>query len=773
MKAKIFTVILLCCLCGSAWAQVLTGNVVDSAGNGIDVFEAVLLRADSSLVNGNIFSGGKFSIRIDAKEIRLLKISSLEYEQRYVTLPTHTQTSSESTDTVNMGTIILTNSNNSLGEVSVTARRPVVKLTGSSYKVDVAESYLKDAGDFNDIMRRIPGVFVDPKGTIAVMGKPRLLVFLNGRQLRNNSELGTLKSSDIKSVEIDRNPSAAYSASSDAVIRITTVDAVQDYMRLVAYNKTSFSRTLSNRSTLSLKGKKERLNYFANTGFDTQGLKQYDAEDRNVWIDTDSIITHRRGTLWQRNNTFFLRSSLEYAFTPKHLVGIGYNMSLTNGDMDKEQDFTNISAKTSPVNIYSVSDNLSKTKTHNPFVFYIGNFGKNTLETYFDYYRSVLDNRQNITENGSNNVWQSFADIYSIVGAVVDLSVPTRFVNLRMGIKLSYMSDKGVYTASTKDEQHTMRTDGTHAGYLILSRNIKKFSLSSGLRAEHEYSKLYGAPNSYTDTTYLNFFPSLSIGYTGRGIRSNLSYSRRIYRPTYSQISPKNIYIDPLSYSVGNPSLQSTLVDIFSLSLQKGNLYLSLSHERYSNIRAQVSLLDTTTVPNRIKFTYANIPQAYNLKAYMMYSYDIKFLKGSLTALVTSSSMKYRGIIYAKPQDLSVYLKANAEATLWRGASVMLSLYYINSHYNNLIYSEGYFNTSLYVTQRLLKDNLTITIGAEDIFKTYNPNNWRQQMSNSLTKMTSDADTRYIGITLQYTYGRLQNKSKSKSSISDEERRLQ
>ena len=371
MKAKIFTVILLCCLCGSAWAQVLTGNVVDSAGNGIDVFEAVLLRADSSLVNGNIFSGGKFSIRIDAKEIRLLKISSLEYEERYVTLPTHTQTSSESTDTVNMDTIILTNSNNSLGEVSVTARRPVVKLTGSSYKVDVAESYLKDAGDFNDIMRRIPGVFVDPKGTIAVMGKPRLLVFFNGRQLRNNSELGTLKSSDIKSVEIDRNPSAAYSASSDAVIRITTVDAVQDYIRLVAYNKTSFSRTLSNRSTFSLKGKKERLNYFANTGFDTQGLKQYDSEDRNVWIDTDSIITHRRSTLWQRNNTFFLRSSLEYAFTPKHLVGIGYNMSLTNGDMDKEQDFTNISAKTSPVNIYSVSDNLSKTKTHNPFVFYI------------------------------------------------------------------------------------------------------------------------------------------------------------------------------------------------------------------------------------------------------------------------------------------------------------------------------------------------------------------------------------------------------------------
>ena len=297
--------------------------------------------------------------------------------------------------------------------------------------------------------------------------------------------------------------------------------------------------------------------------------------------------------------------------------------------------------------------------------------------------------------------------------------------------------------------------------------------MSSGLRAEHEYSKLYGYHNSYTDTTYLNFFPSLSIGYTEGGIRSNLSYSRRIYRPTYSQISPKNIYIDPLSYSVGNPSLQSTLVDIFNLSIQKGNLYLSLSHERYSNIRAQVSLLDTTTVPSRIKFTYANIPQAYNLKAYLMYSYDIKLLKGSLTALVTSSSMKYRDVVYAKPQDLSVYLKANAEATLWRGASVMLSLYYINSHYNNLIYSEGYFNTSLYITQRLLKDNLTIAIGAEDIFKTYNPNNWRQQMSNSLTKMTSDADTRYIGITLQYTYGRLQNKSKSKSSISDEERRLQ
>ena len=69
MKAKIFTVILLCCLCGAAWAQVLTGNVVDSVGNHIDVFEAVLLRADSSLVNGNIFSGGKFSIIIVTKKL--------------------------------------------------------------------------------------------------------------------------------------------------------------------------------------------------------------------------------------------------------------------------------------------------------------------------------------------------------------------------------------------------------------------------------------------------------------------------------------------------------------------------------------------------------------------------------------------------------------------------------------------------------------------------------------------------------------------------------
>ena len=51
---------------------------------------------------------------------------------------------------------------------------------------------------------------------------PNWGIYINGRQMRDRSELDRLQSDNIKSVEVITNPGARYAASTRAVIRITT-----------------------------------------------------------------------------------------------------------------------------------------------------------------------------------------------------------------------------------------------------------------------------------------------------------------------------------------------------------------------------------------------------------------------------------------------------------------------------------------------------------------------------------------------------------------------
>lgn len=55
-----------------------------------------------------------------------------------------------------------------------------------------------------------------------VFGSGVAEIYINGRKMRNSSELDQLSSDDIKSVEVLRNPGARYAASVKAVVRIIT-----------------------------------------------------------------------------------------------------------------------------------------------------------------------------------------------------------------------------------------------------------------------------------------------------------------------------------------------------------------------------------------------------------------------------------------------------------------------------------------------------------------------------------------------------------------------
>lgn len=767
MKRFLLLSSLLCLGVLTAAAQPLhvQGYVVDQQHRAIELFEVMLLRADSTLVTGNPFTNGRFKIDLLASDsASLIKIRAMGYNPAYFQLPQHPKTSTVDLDTVRLADELV-----ELNQAVVRGERPVVRLSsGGALVVDVSKTYLAKAGTFLDVARRIPGIIVSEKGAISVMGKPRLQINLNGRAIHSMDEVLALQSFQIKSISIEREPSSAYSASCDAVLNITTVDAIQDYLYLVAKNDARLSRVFSNSSGATLNGKVKSLGYFTDLRFSTDGLRQYDTEDKHIWTDAQELRTHRTATLTSSGKNFQLAQYAEYQFRPQTLLGLGYRFSFSSELLDRGQDFTLI-ASGSPAIATSISSRQQGT-SHNPSLYFTHRGGRTFLGFYADYYRGSSKNTQSVVENGILQPGQQFYDRYDVLGVKVDFSHTLPFLTYSLGGKSSYINDVGIYLYGTS--QDATQESFSNAAYLSLGKSIAPLSISVGLRFEQEHARTGNGSRTTLDTTYKNLFPHLSVGLRLAKVNLNLSYSRRIYRPTYSQLIAKTVYIDPLSYMVGNPLLKSTLADILSLMVRRGGFVGTLSYEFQRNRRVQLSLLEETGGAQRIRFTYANIPYAHTLQAYMAYSYTIWQVRGNASLVLHSTHMEYRQKTYATFKDIGVHVKATVDSPLWKNSTLMLAAVYRSAMRENFAYHRPSFNLSAYLSQDLLRNLLKISLSVSDIFKTSRFNNWVENMEYSQIRMATNADSRLVSLSVQYVFGRYKAESQAKSAILEEKGRI-
>ncbi|MDE6768831.1 MAG: hypothetical protein K2J78_03790, partial [Muribaculaceae bacterium] len=84
-----------------------------------------------------------------------------------------------------------------LGEITVTGSRPAAKLKKDGIQVAISGTYLANTGTALDVLTKMPFVTQSDSG-IEVLGKGTPIIYLNGRQVRDLSELNQLASSQIK-----------------------------------------------------------------------------------------------------------------------------------------------------------------------------------------------------------------------------------------------------------------------------------------------------------------------------------------------------------------------------------------------------------------------------------------------------------------------------------------------------------------------------------------------------------------------------------------------
>ena len=562
---KIFTRLsALCCsllFVQTVAAQKVTGRVVDADGQPLPYTNVVAMSLpDSAFVSG-VMTGDDGTFTLDAKdEGRLLRFSSLGYKTVFADVK------------ANVGTVRLDALTQVLGEVVVKSDLPKTRLKGEGMVTSVGGTILEHAGTIERLLDRIPNVSAK-NGKIEVFGRGTPELYINGRKVRDNSELDRLSADNIKDVEVITNPGARYDASVTSVIRITTKKAVGD----------GFS--LDNR----LFGEVNDYGYLVgednlNMNYRTGGLDVGATLRASKWASPDpktiEQTTHLEDTWRQRseidqvykNENLYARLAVSYMFNENHSIGISASYrrqpwNKPSGYM--ESTFTQNGTLTEQLRSdYNASVQATTLQGN---AYYTGKIGQWNIDFNTDWMytksNSTMNTVEDYTEVGQetehNDVTTNNVPRSNLIASKLVLTAPLFGGSLSFGGEYSYSTRKSVYTVLPKgiiDDDRSRTEEGLATAFVEYARQFGPLSAQVGLRYEHVDFDYYedDAYVAEQSRTYGDLFPSVALSAMLGKLGLQLGYSADISRPSYNQLRSNINYDNRYTYEGGNPFLVPT-----------------------------------------------------------------------------------------------------------------------------------------------------------------------------------------------------------------------
>ena len=752
-------------------AQQLTGRVLDAQNQPIE-FANVALYAlpDSSLVTGTITDArGAFVLDGTARQT-FLKVSFVGYETQTV-------------DTPQSGVMITLQAEVArLGEVTVTASRPAIRLKNDALVASVQGSVLSRAGTANDVLKRLPSLTSNNKGVFSVFGKGEAKIYINRREVRDLSELDQLSSTDIRDVEIIRNPGARYDASVKAVIRINTVRHAGDGFGFDARSSWYEGETTDLREQLNLNWRKNGWDVFGNILY-----------GRGAYL-IDSRITQqtRLDTLWQQENTLYatgvdrwmrITAGTNWEISPKHYVGLRYTLSPTLRDDINHTTFNSMVHADSAFYDEWHSDNARRTTNdpaHRLNAYYNGTVGRLGIDFNVDFYTSGSTSRSHAVEtsrmqedrvvNSENRVRNRLA------ASKLILSYPVFGGELSAGGEYARTHRTDVYSNPERIVPSSdMTADEWNSSlFAEYARETPIGQFGVGLRYEHVRSDYLsdGRPLDGLNRSYNQWFPNVSFGTQVKGVDLQLAYTAKTQRPTYRQLSSNVYYANRLSLQTGNPLLKPTVTHDVSLTATWRIVQLMASYrqERDAVIDwTERSLMD----PKVSLITYRNLNRlpALNVFATVTPTFGVwtPQLSAGLVKQWAEVEIDGRPVRYYKP---IFRVSLNNSLRLPLGLLFTLDARYRSTgDERNISIINDVFVVDMGLTRSFFGDCLSVALRGWDVF-CGEKSSYTYRGSRLLYEQYDRFDTREFEITLRYKFNAAKSKYKGISAGNRELERL-
>lgn len=765
-------------LCFSAitpmMAQDIKGKIVDEKGEPLAFANVVLLnRQDSAFVKG-VVSGEDGHFAIDsACNNGIIKVTSVGYKTAW-----------KDCTGENAGVIKMVADSKVLGEVVVKSLLPKTILKNGGMTTTVAGSVLEKAGTMEHLLDRIPNVSAQ-NGNIKVFGRGEPIIYINGRQMRDRSELDRLSSDNIKSVEVIANPGARYAASTKAVIRITTKKILGDGFGFDATTEGSYDEKKN-------AGGYARLNlYYRRNGLElgayAYGSKQSSPDEKDLQQMTylDKTLNQQDRTRWKnKTETFSSRLNASYQFDDNNSLGASISFlrnpklqtdGKTEGSVLRDEVLTETNT--------SIKSEFGQNSNWSSNVYYVGKVGKLGIDFNTDWFWSKGNNKNNIDEHYQevnseiqNQLVSSTTSKYNrLIASKMVLSYPLFGGDLSVGGEYSFTNRNTNYAIipnTLADNVIDRIKEGMASAFVTYNRDFGKLNMEAGLRYENVDFKYYddGQYMAEQSKTYGEWFPSLSLSMPIGNVQMQLSYAADINRPNYWVLRSGVQYSNHYTYETGNPFLVSEISRNTSYDLAYKWLTFNLTYEHVSDpIYQTVEMYKDNTTIGLMRMingkSYNNVTSTLNLQP------TFGIWHPMLSAMVEKQWFELEtrdGRYLNKP--VAMFRFNNTFDTKWAMFSVMMT--YITKGYeeNHYIY-KPMFNTDLSIYKGFMKDCLTLQLYVNDVFGT-NDSHIIGKYGKLKETIFDEFSTSKISLTVRYKFNTTRSKYKGTGAGNSQKNRM-
>lgn len=780
----------------------INGKLSDSAGNPIP-FANVLLSnaADSVLIKGAVSAeDGHYQLTgIDAGDY-LLSLSMIGYQVKYKS-PIKILSGDK---LLQLGTDILEEDIQQLGEVVVEARKPLFEQQMDKLVINVQSSITSVGSSVLEVLERAPGIAVNRQnGGLSMNGKAGVQVMINGKMNRLPLSaivqmLSGMNAANIEKIELISSPPAKYEAEGDAGIINIILKENEDIGMNGNFSLTAgYGDAEKSGASLNMNQRNKKVNVYGDYSFmrnhttSMMGINRF-VEYRGEVTATNSIsyrdpvilnhtgrlgvdYTLGKNTLLGVAFSGYSNQWIMDAFNKVSLSKAGRGTDLIEMTLDELNHWSNLSGN------FNISHQMNEAQQLSFDLDYLY-FNNDNPSNYLNQYKETesqdqLSEEVAVRKNTPIKIWVAKLDYTYAIGEKVNLEagVKTAISHFTNDVSVQNRTKGPWITDSELTNIYELRED-IGAAYAAFQASLSPdLDLNGGLRYEYTRSKLDSRDQKgLVDRKYGRLFPNISLaGKINEHQKVNVSYSRRITRPTFNDMAPFVIFVDPYTFFSGNAAVQPAFTNMLKLDYGYKSYLLSLQYSRDNNAigRFQPEVDPETNIQlfiaRNLKYieTYSlNLSLPFSIGRFWEMQYNIMGFQQSMAT-------EYKGK-EVQMNQLSLRLNSTHNFRLPRNYGIEISgMYQSPTMFGVYVFKPlGFVNAG--VQKRLRNDKGILTLSFNDIFWT---TTWRAKADLREENLNIDFsyffEPRVLNLTYSRNFGNKSLKSLRKRNVGAEEER--
>ncbi len=782
---------------------VLKGQVIDQMQSGIPFANVLLLNSsDSVLVQGVVtdmngyylidnVTAGKYLVAGHMMGFKKVYHAVATSSQHHITIPS----------------LILEEDVISLQEVVVEGEKPLFEQTIDRMVVNVQSSPIMAGNSVIEVLEKSPGITVDRQNFgLGMNGKNDVSVMVNGRMTRMDKTalfgmLEGMSASTVEKIELIATPPANFDAEGEGgfiniVLKKNNEAGMNGgFSAMAGRGRRALFMTNGN-----INYRQEKFNVFADLGFNYNR--------RNMFFDVENQIADNEYTFHStsradRHGGFNLptgRLGLDLYLSEKTVVGVLGTFFYR--DWSQRTNNTAFYTVDPGVDTLAVGTRIDR----NPMTQNMINFNlqhqfdeRQKLNLDLDYFVHSYDQFQSYTneyflETGELAATEEIridkiTPIDIVVGKVdytikandqvtIESGIKTTLNDLSNEVKTERLNDD-MWVIDPVFSNTSQMEEDIHAVYTSLSTKINdQWSIKAGLRYEHTITDLRnadGSPIVYRD--YGNLFPSLFLNRSlSKNSSLNLSYSNRIRRPSFADLAPFVLFIEPRTFYTGNTNLLPEQIHAFKVNYSLKSLNISLEYSSISNSIAELQ-------PSRVPGTNTTILSSVNMDKRDLYNLNLSFpvavtqwweMDNNISGFYSEVNSQYFEE-YMSVSNLAFSFRTNHRITLPHKTSLEVNGMYFSGDQSGIAIFKPYGMFSLGMRKDFGKNGGSLSINFTDVFRTMvNRVEANAPQFNLVSRQSFDFDVQSIRLTYKKTFGNneLRSRNKRQTGSADDLRRV-